>query len=146
MAEKVGGVMSYRYAVLFVACAASLTSAYAADTKCFDDVAATRSYSLGIPAGAEPTPDGRSVLYLRSGPRDTVQRLYEFDIATNKERELVTPDALLGGKQEELSAEEKARRERARVSVKGFTHFELSRDGRPAHFAVDMHRDRHYHH
>lgn len=121
--------MSYRYAVLFVACAASLTSAYAADTKCFDDVAATRSYSLGIPAGAEPTPDGKSVLYLRSGPRDTVQRLYEFDIATGKARELVTPDALLGGKPEELSAEEKARRERARVSVKGFTHFELSRDG-----------------
>ncbi len=121
--------MVYRCVALLVACAASLTSAYAADTKCFDDVAATRSYSLGIPTGAEPTPDGKSVLYLRSGPRDTVQHLYEFDIATNQERELVTPDALLGGKQEELSAEEKARRERARVSVKGFTHFELSRDG-----------------
>src|SRR5277367_1724909 len=99
------------------------------DTKCFDDVAATRSYGLGIPVGATPTPDGKSVLYLRSGPRDTVQHLYEFDIATGNARELVTPDALLGGKPEELSAEEKARRERARVSVKGFTHFELSRDG-----------------
>ena len=108
---------------------ASIGTAFAADTKCFDDVAATRSYSLGIPAGAEPTPDGKAVLYLRSGPRDTVQRLYEFDIASAKERELVTPDALLGGKPEELSAEEKARRERARVSVHGFTHFELSRDG-----------------
>ena len=121
--------MSYRCVALAVACAASLTSAYAAGTKCFDDVAATRSYSLGIPAGSEPTPDGKAVLYLRSGPRDTVQRLYEFDIAAGKERELVTPDALLGGKPEELSAEEKARRERARVSVHGFTHFELSRDG-----------------
>src|SRR5271154_4618637 len=99
------------------------------DTKCFDDVAATRSYGLGIPVGATPTPDGKSVLYLRSGPRDTVQRLYEYDIATAKERELVTPDALLGGKQEQLSVEEKARRERARVSVHGFTHFELSEDG-----------------
>jgi dipeptidyl-peptidase-4 len=121
--------MSYRCVALLVACAASFTSAYAADTKCFDNVAATRSYSLGVPAGAEPTPDGKAVLYLRSGPRDTVQRLYEFDIASAKERELVTPDALLGGKPEELSAEEKARRERARVSVHGFTHFELSRDG-----------------
>jgi dipeptidyl-peptidase 4 len=121
--------MSYRCVALLAACAVSLTSAYAADTKCFDDVAATRSYSLGIPAGAEPTPDGKAVLYLRSGPRDTVQRLYEFDIARGTERELVTPDALLGGKPEELSAEEKARRERARVSVHGFTHFELSRDG-----------------
>ena len=121
--------MSYRSVLLVAACVASLSSAYAADTKCFDDVAATRSYSLGTPASAEPAPDGKSVLYLRSGPRDTVQRLYEFSLATAKERELVTPDALLGGKSEELSAEEKARRERARVSVKGFTHFELSRDG-----------------
>ncbi|HUO91373.1 MAG TPA: DPP IV N-terminal domain-containing protein [Rhizomicrobium sp.] len=109
--------------------AALTATAYALDTKCFDDVAATRSYALGIPVGAEPTPDGRAVIYLRSGPRDTVQHLYEFDIATGKERELVTPDALLGGKPEQLSAEEKARRERARVSVHGFTHFELSRDG-----------------
>jgi dipeptidyl-peptidase-4 len=109
--------------------AASIGTAFALDTKCFDDVAATRSYSLGIAVGAQPTPDGKAVLYLRSGPRDIVQRLYEYDVATHKERELVTPDALLGGKPEQLSAEEKARRERARVSVKGFTHFELSRDG-----------------
>ncbi|HTW33553.1 MAG TPA: DPP IV N-terminal domain-containing protein [Rhizomicrobium sp.] len=104
-------------------------TAFAFDTKCFDDVAATRSYSLGIPSGAEPTPDGKAIVYLRSGPRDTVQRLLEYDLVTHKERELVTSDALTGGKPEELSAEEKARRERARVSVKGFTHFELSRDG-----------------
>ena len=105
------------------------STAFALDTKCFDGVAATRSYSLGIPTSAEPTPDGRAVIYLRSGPRDTVQHLYEFDIATKRERELVTPEALLGGKPEQLSAEEKARRERARVSVHGFTHFELSHDG-----------------
>jgi dipeptidyl-peptidase 4 len=119
-----------RVAVITAFMVASLAgTASALDTKCFDDVAATRSYSLGIAVGAEPAPDGRAVIYLRSGTRDTVQHLYEFDLATGKERELVTPAALLGGKQEELSPEEKARRERARVSVKGFTHFELSRDG-----------------
>ena len=90
---------------------------------------ATRGYSLGTPVGAVPTPDGKSILYLRSGPRDTIQRLFEYDIATAKERELTTPEALLGGQQEHLSAEEKARRERARVSVQGFTAFSLSRDG-----------------
>ena len=116
-------------AITALVLAASSGAALALDTKCFNDVAATRGYSLGIPAEAEPTPDGKAVLYLRSGPRDTVQRFYEFDVATHKERELVTPDALLGGKPEQLSAEEKARRERARISVKGFTHFELSRDG-----------------
>jgi dipeptidyl-peptidase-4 len=109
--------------------AASIGTAFAIDTKCFDNVAATRGYTLGLPANAEPTPDGKAVLFLRSGPRDTVQHLYEYDLAARKERELVTPAALLGGKSENLSAEEKARRERARISVKGFTHFELSRDG-----------------
>ncbi|HKD24026.1 MAG TPA: DPP IV N-terminal domain-containing protein, partial [Rhizomicrobium sp.] len=106
-----------------------VTPSLAADTKCFDDVAATRSYSLGIPAAAVPTPDGKGVVYLRSGPRDTVQRLFLFDIASGREREVVAPEAILGRGQEQLSAEEKARRERARVSVKGFTHFELTHDG-----------------
>ena len=109
--------------------AASMGTAFAIDTKCFDDVAATRNYSLGIPANAAPSPDGKAILYFRSGPRDTVQRLYEYELATRKERELVAPESLLAGKHEELSAEEKARRERARISVTGFTHFELSRDG-----------------
>jgi dipeptidyl-peptidase-4 len=124
-----GKDMSRTIAIVAFILAASVEAAFAVDLKCFEDVAATRSYSLGLPVGAEPTPDGKAVLFLRSGPRDTVQRLYEYDLATHKERELVTPRALLGGKTENLSAEEKARRERARVSVKGFTHFELSRDG-----------------
>jgi dipeptidyl-peptidase-4 len=105
------------------------SAALGADTHCFDEVAATRGYSLGAPVNAVPAPDGQSVLYLRSGPRDTLQRLFEFDIASAKEREIVRPEALLGGGQEQLSPEEKARRERARVSVKGFTAFSLSRDG-----------------
>lgn len=123
-------------ALIAVAFAGALVrGAFAAD--CFEDVASTRSYSLGVPVSAVPTPDGKSVLYLRSGPRDTDQRLYLFDIASSKERELVTPDALLGGKSEQLSAEEKARRERARVSVHGFTHFELSRDGNRVLLSLD---------
>ena len=123
--------MSLQRSALFAAMVTSvaISSALAADTHCFDEVAATRGYTLGTPVGAVPTPDGKSALYLRSGPRDTVQRLFEFDIATSKERELITPEALLGGQQEHLSAEEKARRERARVSVRGFTAFSLSRDG-----------------
>jgi len=112
-----------------IAVTAVITPAAATDTHCFDEVAATRGYTLGTPAEAMPTPDGKSVLYLRSGPRDTVQRLFEYDLATARERELITPEALSGGRQESLSAEEKARRERARVSVRGFSAFLLSRDG-----------------
>ncbi|HEX3432078.1 MAG TPA: DPP IV N-terminal domain-containing protein [Rhizomicrobium sp.] len=112
-----------------VAALAAIAPAVAKDTHCFDDVAATRGYTLGTPAGAMPAPDGKSILYLRSGPRDTTQRLFAYDLATTSERELITPEALLQGRQEHLSDEEKARRERARVSVRGFTAFSLSRDG-----------------
>ncbi len=112
-------------------------TAMAAQGSCFEEVAVTRSYSLGIPVIAVPAPDGKAVLYLRSGPRDTVQRLFEFDLASGHERELVTPEALLGGRAEQVSPEEKARRERARVSVSGFTDFELSRDGRRMLLSLD---------
>jgi dipeptidyl-peptidase-4 len=103
--------------------------AKATEMKCLDDAAATRGYSLGYPVDAEPVAGGKTVLYLRSGPRDTLQRLYAFDIASGREREVIAPDSLLGGNTEKLSAEEKARRERARISVSGFTKFALAHDG-----------------
>src|SRR5581483_3833364 len=52
-----------------------------------------------------------------------------LDLASGVERELLTPAQLLGGADEKLSPEEKARRERARQSLRGFTRFELSADG-----------------
>ena len=62
-------------------------------------------------------------------PRDPSLKLYEFDIASGRERELLTPEQLLNGAAEVLSPEEKSRRERARISGSGFTSFELSKDG-----------------
>jgi dipeptidyl-peptidase 4 len=97
---------------------------------CFADFAETRGYTLGTPKDATPTPDGKAVLYLKSGPRDSDQRLYGYDIAARQERELITPEQVLGGKTEQLSAEEKARRERERVSAHGFVWFQLSPDGK----------------
>ena len=93
------------------------------------DWAETQGYSLGLPVAATPTPDGKQVLFLRSGARDRVRRLYELDLASGQERELITPEALLGGGEEKLSAAEKALRERMRLTAKGFASFELSRDG-----------------
>jgi dipeptidyl-peptidase-4 len=69
------------------------------------------------------------VIYLRGGSRDPVLRLYEFPLPSGPERELLTPAQLLGATEEKLTAEEKARRERARVTLKGFTRFDLSKDG-----------------
>ena len=92
---------------------------------CFATLAATRNFTLGLPRHALPTPDGRSVLFLRSGPRDTVLHLYRTDLASGAETQLARPDAA----PEQLSVEEKARRERARMTLTGITDFQLSRDG-----------------
>jgi dipeptidyl-peptidase-4 len=97
--------------------------------KYFRDLAETRNYTLGRPVSPKITPDGRSVIFLRSAPRNPTLKLYELDVASGKERELLTPAQLLGNAEEKLSAEEKARRERARQSLRGFTSFQLSKDG-----------------
>jgi dipeptidyl-peptidase-4 len=100
------------------------------DTTYLRDFAETRGFMLGRPVKPKPTPDGKAVLFLRSLPRVPKLRLYEFDVATGKTRELLTPEMVLKGAEEHLTAEEKARRERQRVSVGGFTDFHLSDDGR----------------
>src|SRR5204863_9692276 len=80
--------------------------------------------------GVKPTPDGTAVLFLRSPPRQPTLALYEFTVATGQARELVTPAQLLGGAEEQLSVEERARRERMRIVDRGFTSYGLSEDGR----------------
>jgi dipeptidyl-peptidase-4 len=95
----------------------------------FRDLAETRNYTLGRPVAPKLTPDGAFVIFLRAQPRDPTLRLYEFTVATGAERELLSPEQLLGGGEEKITAEEKARRERQRQSLRGFTSFQLSTDG-----------------
>jgi dipeptidyl-peptidase-4 len=106
------------------------------DTTYLRDHAETRGFMLGRPTSAKPTPDGKAVLFLRSEPRSPKLRLYEFDVASGKARELLTPEQVLKGAEEHLTAEEKARRERMRISVGGFTSFHLSEDG--AHVLLSL--------
>jgi dipeptidyl-peptidase-4 len=94
------------------------------------DYAETRGFSLGRPTKALPTPDGQAVLFLRAQARSPKLELYEFDVASGNTRLLLTPEDILKGAEEKLSAEEKALRERMRVSLKGFTDFQLSKDGK----------------
>jgi dipeptidyl-peptidase-4 len=55
--------------------------------------------------------------------------LYELDVESGQTRELLTAEQVLNGQAEQLSPEEKARRERTRTRVTGFTAFEISKDG-----------------
>jgi dipeptidyl-peptidase-4 len=92
--------------------------------------ALTRGFALGRPRNITVTPDGDAVLFLRSGPRDVVQNLYSYDVATGQEKVLLTAERLLGGQDEKLTPEEKARRERMRQSSRGIVSYSLSEDGR----------------
>src|SRR5207244_6960398 len=100
------------------------------DARYLCDHAEARGFMLGRPVMAKPAPDGKTVLFLRAKARVPKLHLYEFDVATGQTRELLTPEQVLKGAEEKLSREEKARRERMRVSVGGFSGFQLSRDGR----------------
>jgi dipeptidyl-peptidase 4 len=90
----------------------------------------TRGFMLGRPVDPKPTPDGKHVLFLRSPAKSPKRSLFEFDVATGKTRELLTSEALLKGGEEKLTPEEKARRERMRISAGGFADFYMDETGR----------------
>lgn len=106
-----------------------LTSLPPIDPTPLEQLAQTRSFQAGRPVHPKPTPDGKAVLFLRSGPRDARQTLFSFDVASGQTTEVLTPEAVLQGAQETLTVAEKAQLERQRVSARGFTHFQLSPDG-----------------
>jgi dipeptidyl-peptidase-4 len=91
--------------------------------------AATYRFRLGQPAAIRVAPDAGAVLFLRSGPRSFNRDLYEMELDGGRERLLVTATDLLGEDSAELSAAEKARRERMRLVALGISSYELSPDG-----------------
>src|SRR2546428_758386 len=90
----------------------------------------TRYWDLGRPTSIRVTPDGSAVLFLRALPRKPELPLFSFGGKGAQTRELIPPEEVLGGAGEELSPAEAARRERMRVTSRGFTSYDLSEDGR----------------
>ncbi len=122
--------MPFRLAVLALVMTATAHAAVPIpDPQFSKDWAETQKYALGRPTALRFTPDGRQLFFLRSGARDSTRRLYVFDTATAETRELITPQQVLGNADEVLSKEEKARRERLRLTAKGFASFDLTPDG-----------------
>jgi dipeptidyl-peptidase-4 len=101
-----------------------------AEDQTLRDLVETRNFTRGMPTGIKFTPDGRQVLFLRSGPRDDKRALYEFDLGSGATREILSASKLLGSASEELTAAEKARRERMRLTASGLASYELAKDGR----------------
>lgn len=109
---------------------ALLGAAELVDEDFLEQHVATYRFSLGRPRSAQVTPDGREVLFLRSGPRSFERELLALDLRTGRERVVLTAADVLEGAEETLSTAEKARRERMRLVAKGLASYRLSRDGR----------------
>src|SRR5262245_8928517 len=91
--------------------------------------AETRRFRSGHPVSPKVTRDGTAAFFLRAGPKSATQSLFMTDLKTGETREVLSPETLLAGAQEQLTAAERARLERQRISARGFTAFSLSRDG-----------------
>ncbi|MGH7178269.1 MAG: DPP IV N-terminal domain-containing protein, partial [Tepidisphaeraceae bacterium] len=94
-----------------------------------EQYAATYRFNLGKPATIKLSPDGKTVLFLRSGPRTFVHTLYEYDVEKGEEKMVLTSEQVLGDKEETLTPEEQARRERQRSTARGIATFNMSEDG-----------------
>ncbi len=76
------------------------------DTTFLKQYAETRGLMLGRPQKLKIAPDGKTVLFLRADPKTPKLKLFEFNVANGQTRELLSPDTLLKGAEENLSPEE----------------------------------------
>ena len=96
--------------------------------------ARTQRLTLGAPRDVSVSSDGRRIVFLRSrAGDDPVNCLWVADANTGDERLVADPHDLLAGDDpstdEDLPAEERARRERVRESASGITAY--ATDSRP---------------
>ncbi|MEU5111314.1 alpha/beta fold hydrolase [Streptomyces longwoodensis] len=99
--------------------------------------ARTQRFTLGAPRSFTVAPDGSRVVFLRShSGTDRANALWVLDPADGAERPAADPYALLGGAAEDLSAEERARRERSREGGAGIVAYATDRAVELASFAL----------
>src|SRR5439155_449257 len=97
--------------------------------------ARTRRFSCGTPRSVTVSGDGGRVVFLRSsGPEDPADRLWIFDLDTREERLIADPAALRAPA--DVPAEERALRERLRLSTEGIGSYALDAAGTTAVFAL----------
>ena len=90
--------------------------------------ARTRRFTLGVPRAFRISPDGARVAYLRTrGGGDPVTCLWVLDAGRGTER-LVADPRTLGGDEQDLPPEERARRERVREQAGGIVAYATDAD------------------
>ncbi|GHD39868.1 prolyl oligopeptidase family serine peptidase [Streptomyces galbus] len=99
--------------------------------------ARTQRFTLGAPRSFTVAPDGSRVAFLRSrSGTDRANALWVLDPADGAERPAADPRALLGGAAENLSPEERARRERSREGGAGIVAYATDEAVELASFAL----------
>ena len=98
--------------------------------------ARTRRFSYGAPRALGVAADGSRVVFLRStGPEDPADRLWVFDVGSGAERLVADPTTFLADAGD-LPPEERALRERLRLSASGIGSYAMDPAGTVAAFAV----------
>ncbi|MDH6516723.1 dipeptidyl-peptidase-4 [Streptomyces sp. SAI-135] len=99
--------------------------------------ARTQRFTLGAPRAFTVAPDGSRVVFLRSNSgTNPANSLWVLDTADGGERVAADPRALLGGTEERLSPEERARRERSREGGAGIVGYATDAAVELASFAL----------
>jgi dipeptidyl-peptidase 4 len=101
--------------------------------------ARTQKFTLGAPRAFTIAPDGSRVAFLRSragDDRTTCLWVLDLDAEVTAERLVADPNVLLSGGDEELSAEERARRERTRTGAAGIVQYATDKTVATAAFAL----------
>jgi dipeptidyl-peptidase-4 len=121
---------------LFLALGACAVNA--AETLTIERLVEDPALSGPAPRQLKLSPDGQRVTYLRG--KDDAQNvldLWEFHVPSRKARVLVDSAALTGAGEEQLSDEEKARRERLRIAgTSGIVDYQWSADGKQLLFPL----------
>ncbi|MFK0114489.1 prolyl oligopeptidase family serine peptidase [Streptomyces sp. NPDC090994] len=99
--------------------------------------ARTQRFTLGAPRSFSVAPDGSRVAFLRSASgTDRANALWVLDPTSSEERLAADPRALLGGAEEHLPPEERARRERSREGGSGIVGYATDAAVELASFAL----------
>lgn len=123
-------------AVLF-SCSYSFVAPINAEPLTIERIFSSPSLNGATPKALKISPDGSRVTYLKSKLSDRNQYdLWEYHIEKNSNNLLVDSTQLFDG-DEQLSDEEKARRERQRVYGKGILEYQFSQDGQALLFPIN---------
>ncbi|WP_435600647.1 prolyl oligopeptidase family serine peptidase [Streptomyces sp. C10-9-1] len=101
--------------------------------------ARTQRFSLGAPRAFTVSPDGSRVVFLRSASgtdRTGLLHVLDLDGPAPRERVAADPRKLLGGADEDLPAQERARRERSREAGAGVVGYAVDGSVELAAFAL----------